>query len=150
MSAPHVYADFNGVWFINGRSAAVLLLTGYGTLASLARQKIRLEEEMKLIFFEPNDIECEGAAHFEMTITDPAGRAGAWVALINWDDVRDCIQQEHVSDYPCIECGNDGAFGCGGNYEEHCPTCGASVMTPMLPPGPRLNMDASRDWVVEA
>ena len=138
MALPYVYADFNGLRYVNDdHSEAILLLTGYGTLASLARQRIRLAEGLRLVFFEPTDIECEGVAHFEASIADPAGRAGSWVARIKCEDIRDCAQAETGWDHPCIECGTDfvKAFGrIGGNYREDCPACGTSVMAPMAPP----------------
>ena len=141
MPLPRIYADFNAIEYIDSeRTKAEMALTGYGTLRSLARQSLRLEEGMTLLLYEPNDIECEGVAHFEMNIKDPAGRVGQWVARIKCGDIRECKRKDVIWDHPCIECGTDlvKAFGrIGGNYKEHCPACGASIMAPMLPPDRR-------------
>lgn len=50
MNQPYVYADFNGIEYLGpDRSEAVLDLAGYGTLACLARQRLRLAEGMALM-----------------------------------------------------------------------------------------------------
>ena len=82
MDLPCVYADFNGGEFVDGDpSRYVLALTGYGTLASLARQGIRLVEGMRVLFFEPDDIEAVGILYFDWSRSDPAGRVGESMAL---------------------------------------------------------------------
>ena len=139
MATPRVYADFNAIEYVpESTTQAILALTGYGTLASLSRQRIRLTEGLALIFYEPNDIECEGVAHFDATRKDPAGRVGEWVARIDHQDIRDCTQDDPLSsDHPCIGCGTDLAQAFKNrarNYTEHCPKCGESVMAPMAPP----------------
>ena len=139
MATPRVYADFNAIEYLpESTMQAVLPLTGYGTLASLSRQRMRLAEGLALILYEPNDIECEGVAHFDATRKDPAGRVGEWVARINHQDIRGCTQDDpQSSEHPCISCGTDlvqALKNCARNYMEHCPKCGESIMTPMAPP----------------
>jgi hypothetical protein len=137
MPLPRVYADFNAIEYPPDAAFAEMRLTGYGTLASLARQGLRLSEGMALMLFEPNDIECEATVHFDRERKDPAGRRGEWVARFNHRLVKDSTREaEHVSEqHPCIVCGVP-SFGLSAtrNYTELCPVCGASVMEPMLPP----------------
>ena len=138
MSMPRIYADFNAIEHTSNTSAAEMPLTGYGTLASLARQKLRLTEGMALLLFEPNDIECEVTVHFDRSRNDPAGRIGEWVARF---DPRKIQDRSHASDsssaHPCIVCGHDFAavfLTSGRHYTEVCAGCGASVMEPLAPP----------------
>jgi len=135
---PCVYADFNGGEFVGGNPMDyVLRLTGYGTLASLARQGIRLVEGMRILFFEPNDIEAIGVVFFDRTRRDPAGREGEWVARIE-SEVRDTSLGEMDSRaHPCFRCRQDlrpHLSIVGQQYRESCPSCSASVMAPMAPP----------------
>ena len=140
MQLPRIYADFNAFQgAVEGEAFAELELTGYGTLASLAKQRIRLKEGMELLLFEPNDIECSAVAHFDASRKDPAGRIGAWVARIPTPVmIRDSTQPEEPSgEHPCIVCGGDfkEQFATRGrNYIETCLYCEASVMAPMAPP----------------
>ena len=79
----------NAIEYLPGVSCAEMLLTGLGTLGSLARQGLRLEEGMSLVLVEPNDIECEATVHLDWSRTDPAGRKGEWVARSDHGLVRD-------------------------------------------------------------
>ena len=138
-SVPRVYADFNGIEYPNpGGPEAEIVLTGYGTLASLCRQGLRLVEGMKLILYEPNDIECEGVAHFDRARRDPAGRSGEWVVRINHTLTRENVtEKDEPNTHPCSSCGVDlhSLFeGLGRSYTEHCSLCGTSVMAPLAPP----------------
>ena len=137
MPLPRVYADFNAIEYPPDAPFAEMPLTGYGTLASLARQGLRLSEGMALMLFEANDIECEVTVHFDHERKDPAGRKGEWVARFNHRLVGDCTSKEQRTSeqHPCIVCGAP-SFGLSAsrNYTERCPVCGASVMEPMLPP----------------
>lgn len=137
MPLPRVYADFNAIEYPPGKVLAVMPLTGFGTLASLAMQRIRLAEGMALVLFEPNDIECEAVVHFDATRVDPAGRQGEWVARFDHHLVRDAPQtgESVPMEHPCIVCGKS-FFGqaLGRTYTAVCSNCGASVMEPMLPP----------------
>jgi hypothetical protein len=136
---PRVYADFNAIeYVVAGTGYARLPLTGYGTLASLSRQRLRLTEGRPLILFEPNDIECEATAHFETSRLDPAGRLGEWVALIQKDEFRDSRGDEELSlQHPCFGCGvdlNNQVPPGWRTYKEFCSACGTPVMAPLLPP----------------
>ncbi len=84
MHLPLVDADFNAIEYLDDeRTKAEMALTGYGTLGSLARQKIQLQEGMALLLFEPNDIECEVTVHFDAERKDPTGRLGAWAGRLH-------------------------------------------------------------------
>lgn len=140
MTIPCIYADFNAVLCAKkreGTSEVEMPITGYGTLQSLAQQGIRLTEGMPLLLFEPGDIQCEAFAHFDDQLTDPAGRVGAWVAVLNLNDVQDSTMPWPSDLHPCISCGadlRDHLRTHGSGYVEHCPRCDASVMEPMAPP----------------
>lgn len=94
MPLPRIRVDFNAIEYTPDAQHAMMPLTGYGTLASLARQRLRLSEGMALVLIEPNDIECEVTVHFDRMRTDPAGRQGAWVARFDHRLVRDCVLAE--------------------------------------------------------
>jgi hypothetical protein len=138
MSLPRVYADFNAIEYPPGKPLAEMPLTGFGTLASLAMQRIRLAEGMAVVLFEPNDIECEATVHFDASRVDPAGRQGEWVARFDHRLVRDTPQTSEAlpEEHPCIVCSKP-FFGqeLARDYTAVCGNCGASVMEPMLPPG---------------
>jgi hypothetical protein len=139
MPLPSVYADFNAIEYLdNERRQAEMALTGYGTLSSLARQKLQLQEGMALLLFEPNDIECEVTVHFDSERRDPAGRLGEWVARFDPRTIKDSVQPVEVSaTHPCIACGQDflaQQHAPPRNYTECCSHCGASVMAPMAAP----------------
>lgn len=141
MTVPVVYADFNAMMKAAkrvGLPEVEMAITGYGTLQSLASQGVRLAEGMPLLLFEPNDIQCTATAHFDDRLVDPAGRVGAWVAVLDPSKIHDS-QLSAPSDvsHPCISCGFEFTkylqVHCR-HYEEHCPECGASIMEPMAPP----------------
>jgi hypothetical protein len=138
MPLPRVYADFNAIEYPPGKPLAEMPLTGFGTLASLATQRIRLAEGMALVLFEPNDIECEATVHFDPSRVDPAGRQGEWIARFDHRLVRDTPRNDESvpNEHPCIVCGKSffGHHERGRIYTAACRNCGASVMEPMLPP----------------
>jgi hypothetical protein len=136
---PRVYADFNAIEYpADGTCYALLPLTGYGTLASLSRQRLRLTEGRPLILFEPNDIECNATAHFEERRLNPVGTLGEWVALIPKNEFRDTFGDEELSmQHPCYGCGvdlNSQVPPGWRSYQEACNVCGTPVMAPLLPP----------------
>jgi hypothetical protein len=144
MSAPYIYADFNGIEYTNETKAeAILDLNGYGTLASLARLNLYLTEGMPLVLYEPNDIEATGIAHFDKNRRDPAGRVGAWVAHINSSNIQaSTYAREPSSEHPCMSCRQDlnpYLSKVGRAYKEICPYCGTSIMAPLSPPGAQPN-----------
>jgi hypothetical protein len=107
---PRIYADFNAIEYddADGAYYARLPLTGYGTLASLSRQRLRLTEGLRLVLYEPNDIECDATAHFEESRVDPAGRLGEWVGLIEKNEFRDSLgDEEFWPEHLCFGCGVD-------------------------------------------
>lgn len=136
--APYIYTDFNAFEYMDDeRIRGEIPLTGYGTLASLARQRLRLVEGMMFVAYEPNEIECAAIAHFDPTRSDPAGRRGEWVAVIEARLIRESAQDREESNrHPCSKCSQD-LRACPTyqrSYSEVCPFCGTSVMTPLDPP----------------
>jgi hypothetical protein len=139
MPAPRVYADFNAIEYLaSDRSAALLNLTGYGTLASLSLQKLRLTEGLSLVLYEPDDIEADATVHFDESRLDPIGRSGSWVARLDARKIRSCVGGETLGrEHPCFGCGKDLSdhfLSVGRYYDESCPQCGASVMAPLSRP----------------
>ncbi len=136
---PRVYADFNGIEYSQDQeSLDSLEITGYGTLASLSRQKIQLKEGMELTLVTPNDIECEVIVKFNEKVSCPSGAMGAWVAYFNHNNIRDCVDVECEDfSHPCFNCGLEleSHFKLvGRHYKESCPACGVSIMAPMAKP----------------
>ena len=139
MIPPLIYADFNSLEpYSYGSYDSRVDLVGYGSLRSLARQKIQLSEGMRLIICEPGDLEADGIAHFDQTTTDPAGRSGKWFALLNRDEIRKSTQEDILTDdHPCFECGEDLnkiLATKARNYTEKCPICNTSIMKPLEAP----------------
>lgn len=136
MRLPQVYADFNAIEHgANATDLAALPLTGYGTLSSLAAQGLRLSEGMRVLIYEPEDIECEALIHFDPSRADPAGRQGEWVALVQPTEIRaSTLTHEPALDFPCLACGR--LFEqAARSFRELCSGCGSSVMLPLAPPG---------------
>jgi hypothetical protein len=134
-----VYADFNAIEHVEGSSLAEMPLTGYGTLASLAQQRVHLVEGMRVLLYEPNDIECEVHVHFDISRCDPAGRLGAWIARFDHSAIRSTsLNDFSFTSHPCIVCGTDfrNARSKVRDYTECCTHCGASVMEPLAKPVP--------------
>ena len=136
---PRIYADFNAIEYpADGTCYALLPLTGYGTLASLSKLRLRLTEGQALVLFEPNDIECDAAAHFDEARLDPVGTLGEWVALIPKNEFRPAVGDEELSpQHPCSGCGVDLSRQVPlgwRTYKEACNACGTLVMAPLLPP----------------
>ena len=134
---PRVYADFNPIEYPLGSDFAEMPLTGFGTLSSLARQRLRLLEGMEVLLFEPNDIECKATVHFDRSRIDPAGRQGEWVARFDPSSIQTLplMEESYACEHPCIVCDKP-FFGevRSRTYKDTCVNCGASVMEPMLPP----------------
>lgn len=136
---PRVYADFTAIEHRDDKNSnAEMPLTGYGTLASLSRQRLRLTEGMRLVLYEPGDIEVEAVASFDRTRIDPSGRPGAWIARLDHTMIRrNRTETIEPAAHPCLMCGADfdSLFKAQGRaYTERCSACGTSVMAPMAPP----------------
>ena len=136
--APYIYTDFNALEYTDEeRIRGEIPLTGYGTLASLARQQLSLVEGMRFVAYEPNEIECDAIAHFDPIRTDPAGRRGEWVAVIDANLIRETTRDTETSNHhSCSKCSRDlkESPTYQRSYVEVCPFCGTSVMTPLDPP----------------
>lgn len=139
MAKIFVYADFNGLEevSIQGFDSRVGL-TGYGSLADLARQQIQLVEGVHLVVYEPEDIEADGIAYFDPACADPAGRLGQWYALLNQSGIRESQRSELPSEeHLCSACGRNiysHLRKVGRHYNEECPYCSVSTMAPLSPP----------------
>jgi len=153
---PRVYADFNAIEYErDGSCYARLALTGYGTLASLSRQRLRLAEALEVVLFEPGDIECDARVHFDLTRQGPAGIVGEWVAVIPQNNFRSATGAEDIGlQHPCFGCGTDleKSQPVGWrSYREACPDCGTPVMAPpwhhpRVRPNPSLEPGPPPAW----
>lgn len=136
-ATPRVYADFNAIEHQDA-GCSLLPLTGYGTLASLSRQQIRLVEGQELVLFEPNEVECEATVYYDRSSVGPAGIVGEWVARIPTGAFRGCTEAEQPTlEHPCSGCGLDLEKYQPVNwrsYHEVCSKCGAPVMALLAPP----------------
>jgi len=134
---PRVYADFNAIEHQDAGYSR-LPLTGYGTLASLSKQQIRLVEGQELVLYEPSDVECDATVYYDKSSAGPAGIVGEWFARIPRGAFRDCTGDEELTlEHPCSGCGLDLEKNQPvhwRSYHEVCATCGTPVMAPLAPP----------------
>jgi hypothetical protein len=72
MGEPRIYADFN-----NADPLGHLRLNCRGTLDSLQRHNIRLQEGMVLLFTDEEEFECSGVVTY-------SAEENTWVAAIDW------------------------------------------------------------------
>lgn len=140
MTNIRIYADFNGVTGCpDGTEMTCLMLTGYGTLASLHRYQIRLREGMVLTFFEPSDIEVEGKVFYDRTAPGKFTSPGQWLARFDGQDVKDSAESgaAELKEFLCFKCRLDLTAYLNvvaQQYKEICPNCGTDIMYPLLPP----------------
>ena len=76
MNAPRVYADFH-----SADAKGHLRLNCVGTLQDLSRQRIVLEEGLRLMLYS-EDLETEGRVQF-------SNEENIWVAAIDWNAIRE-------------------------------------------------------------
>lgn len=140
MTIPRVYADFNALPNadpVPGSTKVRMAITGLGTLRSLARQRLTLSEGMTILLFESRDIQCLATVHFDPSLSDPAGRTGAWVAELDPGTIEDSSLDDPDTGHPCLSCGRDLTAYlsvAGFSYNQHCPYCTTSLMAPLAKP----------------
>ena len=81
INTPRVYADFHSA-DVKGR----LRLNCVGTVQDLSRQRIILEEGLRLTLYS-EDLETEGHVQF-------SAEENIWVAVIDWDTIRETVLAE--------------------------------------------------------
>jgi len=84
-----IFADFNNA-DENGR----LRLNCIGTIEDLARQKIELQDGQTLTFYS-EDLELEG-------IVKHSPEENIWVAVIDWDNIRQVEDLSKLIDVPIV------------------------------------------------
>ena len=133
-----IYADFNGITGFPNDENEYLDICGYGTLASLSRHKVRLEEGMAITFFEPGDLEMDATVHFFPDIVDAHNPHGKWFAkLVGMQRDNHADEREPNIPHVCFNCRNNLAQTFkekGRQYKELCSVCDTPVMYPLLPP----------------
>ncbi len=86
MGKPTVYADFN-----NGDPRGRLRLSCLGTMQDLTRLGITLRDGMELTVTDYEGLEADAVAHY-------SADESRWVAVIDWDQVRDVEPSEPPGD----------------------------------------------------
>lgn len=131
-----IYADFNGVEM--GPEPADewrLELTGYGTLASLSRYRIKLGRGLVLAFSDPDGLSVVAPVDFDaQRISD---NSSGWYAKFKKTEVHDGEPLADDNTHPCFSCRNDlkaWLDNVGRQYRECCPHCDTPVLYPLSPP----------------
>lgn len=133
-----IYADFNGIFELDQEPGYFLLdLTGYGTLAYLSTQRVRLHQIKHLSLGDADGLQVIGAeiCFLKSMVTD---RCSGWFAKFLRSDIHEGTHVVEPESHPCFNCQMDlkpFLDKVGRNFNEHCPNCGTSVMYPLLPPG---------------
>ncbi len=132
-----IYADFNGVEECpEDPKFASLDLTGYGTLASLSLHKLKLKEDMALTLCDSDGLYVNAKIYFDTTRVSE--NCAGWFAKFKAQDISEGMPMEHDFDrHICFKCSNNlrpYLDVVGQNFNENCPFCGASVLTPLSPP----------------
>jgi hypothetical protein len=132
-----IYADFNGLEDCSPADGYVCLdLTGYGTLASLSLQQLRLRVGQHLTLCDPDGLQV--AAEIAFDATRVSERCSGWFGRFKRSDIKVGPSLEHnYSVHTCFKCRRNlkpylGQVG--QNFNEICPHCGTPVMFPLLPP----------------
>ena len=132
-----IYADFNGIDQKDDSSGECDMdLTGYGTLASLSTQQIKLREGMILQFFDDDGTTVKGTVYFDpKKITY---NCSGWFARFHDDDISyDGPQEFDFQMHLCFSCRHNikkYIESVGQNFTGTCPHCGTPIMYPLLPP----------------
>jgi len=128
----YIYADFNGcIGLPDDEGYTYMEITGFGTIKSLNTLQIKLKEGMRLIFYDPEDIEVEAEVYFDRTTPSIISSEGRWLAKFKDKDIKSCNKVEDWNaPHPCFHCRED--FNphlkkLGSNYHTNCPNCGTSV-----------------------
>lgn len=134
-----VFVDFNGFGNIEDDNFSFLDLCGYGTIASLSNQMIRLEVGMELVLFAPGDIEVDAVIEFYTEIKDKFNLGGKWFGKFEKGAIRASKTAEDQYDYShfCFNCRlelSEFLDEIGRQYSENCPNCNTPIMFPLLPP----------------
>lgn len=134
-----VYADFNGIESSSEDDGLCHLdLTGYGTLASLSLQQIRLYEGMPLTLFDPDGLEVKAIAFYDARKVGENINSSGWFAKFQRGLIKECVPTLHDYDkHLCFKCRRDlkqYLREVGQEYKEKCPHCKTSIMFSLLPP----------------
>lgn len=132
-----IYADFNGTEICTADPNILCLnLTGYGTLASLSFHRVKLRESQRLLFGDIDGLTSGGTTYFDKNrITK---NCSGWFARIDQKGIYEDVAIDHNSEiHVCFSCRKNVKHYLdltGRLFDEHCPFCGESVMTPLSPP----------------
>lgn len=131
-----IYADFNGVELCGSDSNILHLdLTGYGTLASLSLNQIRLKEGQLLEFADPDGLSVCATVFFDEKRV--SNNCSGWFAMFHKADISESGNLEHdFCSHLCFKCRKNikpYLDMVGRQFNEICPFCGTSVMHPLSP-----------------
>jgi len=131
---PRIAADFNGITQ-NGQSCS-LNLDSYTTLSDLSYHSIRLQEGMRLTFWDQSD-DAEDLEVETMLYYEPVSKK--WLGQFAAGAIRDVpARNRNIGPLLCYSCRKD-ASEKFPHFWSHipmiCPSCGLSLMIPIEPPG---------------
>ncbi|WP_430427998.1 hypothetical protein [Parasphingorhabdus sp.] len=137
---PFIYADFNALEeYAPDNGLCRIGLTGYGTLASLNKHKIRLFDGLRLRLSDQDELAVVAEVIFDANRI--ATNCSGWFGKFHRDEIFKIEVRNHVGkSHLCFSCREDihpYLNQIGRSYSEHCPHCGTAIMFPMLPPEPR-------------
>lgn len=132
-----IYADFNGVEACtSGSNMLCLDLTGYGTLASLSLNKLKLKEGQTLDFSDTEGLSVSGEIYFDKD--QVSGNCSGWFAKFQRGDISEGEPLDHDYDtHTCFTCRNNikpYLDSVGRQFKENCPFCDTSVMITLSNP----------------
>lgn len=136
-SIPKIYADFNNIEDFENDSFCYLNLTGYGTLASLSNNQIRLMEGMKFHFYDDCGTAVIAHVFFYRNLVN--NYCSGWFAKFRKEDIfYEPVVEHNFSIHLCSRCRRniylDLDHTIGREYKGACTHCGELVMSPLFPP----------------
>lgn len=132
-----IYADFNNLEHFENDDFVYLNLTGYGTLASLSNNQIRLAEGMKLHFYDDCGTAVIADVFFYGNLIN--NHCSGWFAKFRNEDIfYEPVVEHDFLIHLCSRCRRniylDLDQTIGRQYKGACIHCGELIMTPLLPP----------------
>ncbi|WP_395343790.1 hypothetical protein PN836_004190 [Ningiella sp. W23] len=131
----HIYADFNGIIRLeNDATHEYLDICGFGTITDLNKLKVKLKEDMRLTFFEPNDVQVDAIMHFYPSVKDTNCPNGKWLGKYRPENIIDSILPNQKRELCCFKCDNVFSKDKGLNFQMRCPNCNTEATYALLPP----------------
>jgi hypothetical protein len=131
-----IYADFNGIEKCEFDSDLLCLnLTGYGTLASLSFNEVKLFKGQVLELSDPDGTSVFGTVYFDKNKISK--NCSGWFAKFREDEISEGEPLKYDKNaHLCFKCRKNikpHLDMVGRQYKENCPYCGTPIMFPLLP-----------------